>query len=267
MRLRDIILTGALSALILTSCSSTKQISYFQDLTPGSETAIAANLPLKLQPNDKVSILVSTGDPRLNTLFNLPVPQNRISDSGSSASNGNGDIAPYTIDRQGDITFPVLGKVHAAGLTREQLAEHIRRELMSRDLAKNPIVTVDYLNLSVSVMGEVAHPGRFAISREDFTILDALSQAGDLTIYGKRDDIRVLREENGVQKVYSVNLNSGRELTQSPVYYLQQNDVVYVEPNATKARLSTPNGNIWTSPTLWISIASFLTTVAVLIVK
>lgn len=227
--------------------------------------------PIKLQPNDKVVIVVSTTDSRLNSLYNLPVATTRL---GNSTSNGaintgssDGGVAPYTIDSQGNINFPVLGKLHIAGMTREEVAEYVRRELISRDLAKNPIVTVEYLNLCVSVMGEVSSPGRYAIDRENYTILDALSASGDLTIFGKRENVRVLREENGVQKVYAVNLNSGKDLTKSPVYYLQQNDVVYVEPNATKARTSTPNGNSALTPTFWISIASFALTIAVLIIK
>lgn len=257
------------ATIAMSSCSSTKEITYFQDLYPGQESVITNPSPIKLQPSDKVSIIVSTGDARLNALFNLPVARNTIGSTttaeGRLSSSGGESLAPYTIDRQGDIDFPVLGRLHVAGMTREELGEYIRRELISRDLAKNPIVTVDYLNLSVTVMGEVGHPGRFAIDREDYTILDALSAAGDLTIYGKRDNIRVLREENGVQRVYALNLNSGKNLTQSPVYYLQQNDVIYVEPNATKARLSTPNGNSALTPTFWISIASFAASMAVLI--
>ena len=174
---------------------------------------------------------------------------------------------PYTIDSKGNINFPVLGKLYVAGMTREEMSEYIRRELISRDLAKNPIVTVEYMNMSVAVIGEVSSPGRYAITRDNYTLLDALSSAGDLTVYGKRDNIRVLREENGVQKTYMVNLNSGTALTNSPVYYLRQNDVVYVEPNATKARQSTPNGNSVMTPGFWISIASFIATMAVLIIK
>ena len=261
--------------MIFSSCSSTKQITYFQDLSNGQENLIPINSnKLKLQPNDKITIIVSTADARLNSLFNLPVTTTRIggitSDGTTSTTNNDGSIAPYTIDSKGNIDFPVLGKLHIAGMTREEVAEYIRRELISRDLAKNPIVTVNYLNLSVSVMGEVARPGRVGISREDFTILDALSAAGDLTIYGKRDNIRVLREENGKQKVYEIDLNSGKDLVNSPVYYMQQNDVVYVEPNATRARQSTPNGNSILTPAFWMSIASFLmstATTVILLVK
>lgn len=260
---------AAVAAIMITSCSSNKEISYFQDLKPGQELVIANPSPIKLQPNDKISIVVSTTDARLNSLFNLPVARNNIGQSSSAtgqvSSSGGENVAPYTIDRQGDINFPVLGKLHIAGMTREELGEYIRRELISRDLAKNPIVTVDFLNLSVTVMGEVGSPGRYAIDREDYTILDALSAAGDLTIFGKRDNIRVIREENGVQHVYGVDLGSGHSLAQSPVYYMQQNDVIYVEPNATKARQSTPNGNSALTPTFWISIASFAATIGVLI--
>lgn len=273
MNLKNLCVTSVLGlALLAGSCSSSKKISYFQDLTPGQENVIPNSSPIKLQPNDKLNIIVSTTDPRLNSLYNLPVAsvrvgQNNTGVNGANVNNSEGNVAPYTIDRQGNINFPVLGKLHIAGMTREELAEYVRQELISRDLAKNPIVTVDYLNLSVSVMGEVDAPGRYAINREDYTILDAISAAGDLTIFGKRNNIRVLREENGVQKVYAIDLSSGRDLTKSPVYYLQQNDVIYVEPNSTKARQSTPNGNSVLTPTFWISIASFLTTIAVLIIK
>lgn len=262
----------AATMLALASCSAPKEVTYFRDIVPGQEAVILNPSPIKLQANDKLAIVVSTSDPRLNALFNLPVTTNRlghlVSDGGGMSSNQtDGTVTPYTIDRQGFITFPVLGKLHVAGMTREELAEYIRRELISRDLVKNPIVTVDYLNLSVSVMGEVARPGRFPISREDYTILDALSAAGDITIFGKRHNILVLREENGMQKSYTIDLNSGKDLTKSPVYYLQQNDVIYVEPNSTKARQSTPDGNVWSQPSLWISVASLLTTISVLIVN
>lgn len=274
MKLKQLFLCGAaaLAVAFATSCSSSKDISYFQDLKPGQESILTNMTAVKLQPNDKVTIIVSTTDSRLNSLFNLPVANNNLASNGAtsdgSLSSGmSGNVAPYTVDSKGDINFPVLGRLHVAGMTREELAEYVRRELISRDLAKNPIVTVDYLNLAVSVLGEVKSPGRYGINREDYTILDAISAAGDLSIYGKRDNIRVLREENGVQRVYTVDLSSGRDLTQSPVYYLRQNDVIYVEPNETKARMSTPNGNSALTPSFWISIASFASTIAVLIVN
>ena len=272
MKLKNLYLSGALMAtMLVTSCSAPKEVLYFTDLKPGQEVMIPTNQsPLRFQPNDKVIIIVSTQDARLNALYNLPVATTRLggsdSDGSMTTNNTNGTVAPYTIDSHGDINFPVLGKLHIAGMTREELAEYIRRELISRDLAKNPIVTVDYLNLSVSVLGEVSHPGRFAISRDDYNIIDALSAAGDLTIYGRRDNVMVLREENGTQKVYEIDLNSGKDITKSPVYYLRQNDVIYVEPNKTKRRTSTPNGNSFLTPSFWISIASFGMTTALFVI-
>ena len=129
------------------------------------------------------------------------------------------------------------------------------------------MVTVEYMNLTVTVLGEVANPGRFSIDKDRLTLLDALSMAGDLTIYGKRDNVSVQREEGGKQVIYKVNINSGKELYASPVYYLQQNDVIYVEPNSVRARQSTVNGNNIRSASFWMSLASLLTTIVVLFVK
>ena len=171
------------------------------------------------------------------------------------------------MDSKGDIDFPVLGKLHVQDMTREEVAVYIKKELQSHDLIKDPVVTVEFMNLSVNVMGEVNRPGRYNIDKDHLTILDALSQAGDLTIYGKREKVLVLRNENGKQRVYGINLCSADHLYSSPVYYLQQNDVVYVEPNDTKARQSTVNGNNVRSTSFWISLASLLTTISVLIFK
>ena len=270
MKIRHTIFMIAAVATLLTSCKSPRQIAYFQDVNPGDEVLLTAQVPIRLAPHDIISIIVSTSDARLDALFNLPVAQNRIGNnttgSSSSSVSSTGYIQPYTIDKAGDITFPVLGKLHIAGMTREEVAEYIRRELMSRDLAKNPIVTVEYQNLSVTVLGEVGHPGRVNISREDFSILDAISAAGDLSIYGQRNNIKVWRQENGKQHMYQVNLNEGKELVQSPVYYLKQNDVIYVEPNDTKKMNSTPNGNTWSTPGFWISTISSLLSLASMVI-
>lgn len=260
MKINRPLMTCGIMAVLITSCSAPKDVTYFQDIVPGQEIPVMSETPITLEPNDKVQILVSTSDPRLNALFNLPVASTRMSGSTTSAdassSATNGEVAPYTINKAGNINFPVLGQLHIAGMTRDELAEYIRRELISRDLAKNPIVTVEYLNLAVSVMGAVNRPGRYGISREDFTIIDALSAAGDLTIYGRRDNIKVIRKENGVQKAYYIDLSSGKNVSQSPVYFLRQGDVVYVEPNNTMKRNATPNGNIWSTPGIWLSLLS-----------
>ena len=152
-------------------------------------------------------------------------------------------------------------------MTREEIALCIKEELISKNLVKDPVVTVEFMNLTVSVLGEVANPGRFNIDKDRLTLLDALSMAGDLTVYGKRENVLVQREENGKKTLHQVNLNSGYDLYASPVYYLQQNDIVYVEPNSMKARQATVNGNNVRSASFWMSLASLLTTITVLIVK
>lgn len=256
----------AASVLVLGSCAAPKQITYFQDLRPGeSELALISPVEVKIQPKDKLSILVNSQDARLTNLFNLPVVSQQIGVENSSGTNRG--LSGYTVDSNGDIDFPVLGKIHIQGMTREGVAARIKQELQSHDLVKDPVVTVEFMNLTVSVMGEVNNPGRYNIDKDHLTILDALSQAGDLTIYGKREKVLVLRNEEGKQRVYGVNLCSGDHIYSSPAYYLQQNDVVYVEPNDTRARQSTVNGNNVRSTSFWISLASLLTSIAVLIAK
>jgi len=176
------------------------------------------------------------------------------------------EATPYTVDAQGDIDFPILGKLHVAGMTADELARYVRTELTSRDLAKDPVVTVEFTNMSVNVLGEVTRPGRVAIKRQDYTLLDALSDAGDLTIYGLRNNVKVMRNEKGVQNVYTVDLTKGKEVMQSPVYYLQQNDVIYVEPNNTRKNTSKPTGNIWQQPGIWISMLGSAISVATMII-
>lgn len=263
-----IIKTTALSVmtLVLASCATPNHISYFQDMKSGaSELAQAAPAEIRIQPKDKLSILVNSQDLRLTNLFNLPIVSPQI--GLEISSNTNKGISGYTVDSYGDIDFPVLGTLHVQGMTREDVAAHIKQELQSHDLIKDPVVTVEFMNLNIKVLGEVNHPGRFSIDRDNMTLLDALSLAGDLTIYGNREKVMVLRNEDGKQRIYNVNLCSASEIYYSPAYYLQQNDVVYVEPNATKARQSTVNGNNVRSTTFWISLASLLTTIGVLVFK
>lgn len=255
------------------SCSAPSQVTYFQDLRPGeSEQKVVAATEIKVRPGDKLSIIVNSRDPQLSQLFNLPYVSQQIgqisaSKGAGSASGSSQGISGYTVDEEGMIDFPVLGKLEIAGKNREEVAAFIKEELLSKNLVKDPVVTVEYMNLCISVLGEVTQPGRYSIDRDKVTLLDAISMAGDLTIYGKREKVLVLREEEGVQHVYGVNLCSAEHLYTSPVYYLRQNDVVYVEPNNVRARQSTINGNNVRSTSFWLSLASFLTTIGVLIFK
>ncbi len=250
---------------LLDSCRAPKEVVYFQDLRPGqSEVALPEPQAVTVRPEDKISIIVNSRDPQLTNLFNLPYVSKSLGSTSQSASGSQG-VSGYTVDAEGNIDFPVLGKVYVSGMGREEIAEHIKKELMVRNLVKDPVVTVEFMNLRVSVLGEVNSPGHFAIDRDRMTVLDALSMAGDLTIYGNRRKVLVLRQEGGVQRVYGIDLTSGGHVYTSPAYYLQQDDVVYVEPNSTKARQSTVNGNNVRSTSFWISLASLLTSIGILV--
>ena len=262
------ILSLILMVLAAVSCSTPKEISYFQDLQPGvTELTITDPVEIKVRPKDKLSILVNAQDPKLTNMFNLPIVSQQIGQESTGSSGTSRGVSGYTVDSFGDINFPVLGKIRVEGMTREQIADYLTKQLKEQELIKDPVVTVEFMNLGVSVLGEVNKPGRISINRDNMTILDALSEAGDLTIFGKREKVLVLRQEDGKQRVYGVNLCSADHIYTSPVYYLQQNDVVYVIPNNTKSRQSTVNGNTVRSTSFWISLASLITSIAVLIAK
>ena len=233
----------------------------------GVKETIISPQEIKIQPEDKISILVNSKDPQLANLFNLPVITRQIGQTSTSSSGSNQGVSGYTVDADGNIDFPVLGKIHVAGMKREEIASYIKNELISKNLVKDPVVTVEFMNLAISVLGEVSKPGRYNIDRDKITLLDAISMAGDLTIYGKRDNVYVMRNEGGKQTSYQVNLLSAQDVYSSPAYYLQQNDVIYVDPNSVRARQSTVNGNNVRSTSFWISLASLLTTITVLFVK
>ena len=259
MKFSKLVLSGVLGIALLsaTSCGTPKDVAYFQDLNNNPDTVITLqNRVITVKPTDKIYIGVKSKDPQISQLFNL-MGETR----GSSANNLSQDAYYYTVDSKGDIDFPVVGKIQVAGLTREEIAEKVRKSLVDASLVKDPTITVSLSNLHYSMMGEVAKPGQYAIEEEKVTILDAISKAGDLTIQGKRNDVMVLRQENGHQKIYKIDLCSGKDIFSSPAYYLQQNDVVYVTPNDTKKRSSTLNGNTVQSTGFWLSISSLLVTV------
>lgn len=261
------ILSISLLTTISSCTSAKKQISYVQDLSNGTVINISQSNTITARPDDKISIVVNSKDPQLADLFNLPIISHRVGDASNMRYSSNQQILSYNVNADGDIDFPVIGKIHVEGLTRQQIADKIKAELVQRRLVADPVVTVDFLNLFVSVLGEVNKPGRIDIDRERISILDALGEAGDLTIYGNRKNVTVLREDSNRIISYQVDLTDAVSLANSPVYYLRQTDVIYVEPNNTRARQSTVNGNNVLSTSFWISLASLLTTVCVLVFK
>ena len=253
----------------LVGCSTPANVAYFQNAEAIRGMTLQNEQPLRLRPKDKINVLVSSSDPMLVSQFNLTAatssmrslgnttsPQTAIGSSGSTSTQ----LLAYTVDEQGDINFPVLGIVSVAGKTRQEVAEHLRTRLIERDLVRDPIVTVEYVNLSISMLGEINRPGRINIQKDYYTILDAIADAGDLTINGQRENIMVMREVDGEDQTYFINLCDRQDLLTSPVFYLQQNDVVYVTPNAKKQREARTTGNTFNQPAVWISLASLAST-------
>lgn len=254
------LMSGILAVtLLLGACSTPENVAYFPDLHTGSIVQANQMLDIRVKPEDKLSIVVSTQDPALSSLFNLT--------SSTSGSGTSGSSSYYTVDSAGDIDFPVLGKLHVEGLTREELAEKITKDLVNADLVKAPIVIVEYANTGIAIIGAVNSPGRYEFNKDHLTIIDAIAMAGDLTMNGMRDNILVMRNlGEGKQEAYRVNLLNAQELASSPVFYLQQDDVIYVEPNDKAKRETTPNGNSPFTPSFWVSMGSFAVTIATLII-
>ena len=240
-------------AVIATACSTSKDVLYFQDAKGGDTKNVTTLVnKIKMKPGDKITIIVNSKDPELALPLNLTRSTNN--------TGGNETRLAYTVDERGYIDFPTLGEIYVEGKTRDEVAKHIKNIILEKKLVLDPVVIVGFHNQQVSVLGEVGRPGKYDINKDRFTILDALSLAGDLTIQGKRENITVLREEYGVQKAYTLNLNDAAQFHASPAYYLQQNDIVYVEPNTSKAAASSTNGNTVRSISFWFSVTSLVLT-------
>ena len=266
--IRAVVLSGAMALLF--SCSTPTNIAYIQDVREGTVLTPPAASAIRLKPMDQISIIVSCRDPQVAAMFNLPTYTRRIGEqsnlSANLGSNTNG-MSGYTVDSKGAIDFPIIGEVLVSGLTREQAANLIKERLVESKQIKDPVVTVEFMNLGFSVLGEVTRPGRYAIDRDKFTIMDALSRAGDLTINGQRENVTLLRSEGGKDQAYQINLLNAESLYASPAFYVQQGDIIYVTPNERRQRESTINGNTIRSTSFWISLSSLATSVAVLVIN
>lgn len=260
-----------LGLVLLFSCSTPRNIVYFQDKKNGDVLSVAEAQPIRLKPSDQISVVVGSRDPQVASMFNLPYYSHRIGESQSLTNAGafttsSMNISGYTVDSGGYIDFPFLGKVLVADLTREEAAARIKDMLIESRQIKDPVVTVEFMNLGFSVLGEVARPGRYKIDKDRFTIFDALSLAGDLTINAERENVAVVRSEGGKDVIYRMNLLRLGSLYASPAFYIQQSDVIYVTPNDKRQRESTVNGNNVRSSSFWLSAGSLATSIAVLIV-
>lgn len=260
MKLQKIFIISILIAF-LSGCSSYRQVPYIQDAE--LVNAIQNELPLydaKIMPKDLLTITVNTTDPEVAAPFNLTV-QTSVNVANSRTLTQQPILQQYLVNNDGTIEFPVLGTLQVGGLTKGE-AESLIREKLGNYLKEIPIVTVRMSNYKISVLGEVSRPGVFTISNEKVNIFEALAMAGDLTIWGVRDNVKLIREDaDGKRNIISLNLNRS-DIVNSPYYYLQQNDIIYVTPNKTKAK----NSDIGQSTNLWISGTSILVSLVNIIV-
>ncbi len=250
---------GLLVILLLVSCAAPEQVLYFQDLNQGLQQDVTQSYEIKIRKDDLLGITVSARNPELAIPFNLPATAYTMEAKSSSAGAQLG----YQVDVDGFISFPQLGKIHVEGMTRKELATWITNQLEQLKLLQDPVVTVTFQNFKVSVLGEVKTPKVINVKTDRITVLEALAEAGDLNIQAKRDRVAVIREADGKRVVHYLDLRSS-DLLQSPYYYLQQNDVVYVEPN--NAKTIQARSTQVTSVGTWVSVFSSIMSVTTLIV-
>lgn len=250
-------LLGLLVLLLASSCISGKKITYYQNMEAVEKEASAAKNSLQIMPNDLLTISVAAENLEAVQPFNLPVVGTpNVMDP--TRVSGQPQLQTYLVDSEGNIEFPVLGTVHVAGMTRQELSNQLKQQL--QEFVQGPIVNIRIVNFQVTVLGEVARPGTFSIPDEYLSLNKALGFAGDLTIYGKRDNVLIIRE--GLEgKTYNYVDLTDSNLLNSPFYYLQQNDVVYVEPNNAQKQGAAYNRNA----SVYISIASVLISLAILL--
>ena len=258
------LITMCVSLMVLVSCGTAKDIAYFQNRTVDNPEAIDKHAGIVIQPKDMLSIVVSSRNPELAAMFNLPVVSYQAG-SETVAGAGQQRLMGYVVDNEGYIDFPVLGPLKVAGLTRWELAHMIKTKLLNEGLLSDAVVTVEFMNFKVSVIGEVNSPGTYTLNNDKVTILQAISLARDLTIFGQRENVCVIRENEGERVIYEVNL-CDVSMFKSPAYYLQQNDIVYVQPSEIKARQSTTDDKTLRMTSIFVSGGSLLVSLASLII-
>ena len=249
------VLSLVMGGILLTACSASRKVIYLQDIQPNVSMLLQEMQSIRLQPEDKLSIVVHSRDKELVQIFNLL--------DGSGEGAGNHSL--YTVNDRGFVDMPVLGPMKAEGLTRQELADAIKYRLLESRLVKDPVVTIEYANLGYYFLGEIA--GRKTIDRDHVTLLEALAEAGDLPLTATRDNILVLRTERGVQTPYRVSLLKVQELYSSPVYDLQQNDIIYIEPILTKRNQANVHGNLLYTYGFWMSMASMIASIILVFTK
>lgn len=233
-----------IGSFILNSCGNMKDATYFSGTQNTKFMNDYENWEPVIKPNDMLSIMVSSVNPEASEIFNV---SNTNTSQSSTVSGTTAQVSGYLVDQDGFIRFPILGNIKATGITKNKLREEITTQLENRKLLLEPIVDIRYLNFKVSVLGEVKNPSVLTIPDEKISIFEALGLAGDITVYGNRKNVSIIREgEYGVKTLYRIDLTTN-EIFTSPYYYLRPNDVIYIEANKAKIASSS-------QATLWIPV-------------
>lgn len=242
--------------LVLTGCSSYEKSLYLQNDAVINQSTQGQLYDFRIMPKDMLTIVVSTTDPAASAPFYRKIGQDKNNGGSSTMGMQNANLLDYLVDNNGEIDFPVLGKIQVVGLSTRE-CEALLRDKLKPYLKETPLVTVSSSNYKFSVLGEVNSPGTYTVQDEKVTIFEAIAQAGDMTLFSVRDDVQLLREDSqGRRQVIHLNLNDA-DITQSPYFYLQQNDVIYVKPTKAKVRSNTFNSNA----SMWLTLLGVITSV------
>ena len=252
-------------AVVICGCSAVKRTVYLQDAENNSAIKAVSEEQIRIKPLDRLTIVVSSKDPELAAPFNATSSYNSLSSNpmGSSTANGASSLQTRTVDENGVLYIPIIGNIYCAGKTRSELSAEIAQKIKNGGYISDAVVNIQFVDMKIFVLGEVERPGQYDITRDHVTILEALAMAGDMTIHGNRQTVTVVRKEEGKTKSYVLNMLDTK-MFESPAYYLQQNDVVYVQPNKYKAATAeiNQNRNFWLSiATTFLSVASLVVTI------
>ena len=251
----------AVLGILLVSCSAQKRVWYLQDAQPFTPEQIAENGQIRIKPLDRLTIVVNSKDPELAVPFNSATSYNSLTGTNISGAANSQALQMRTVDENGMLEMPVIGKIECKGKTRSELAQAIAEKIIDGGYINDPTVNVQFADMKISVIGEVARPGFYDVTRDKVSIFDALAMAGDMTVYGVRSEGAVTREVDGVRTIEYLDLTS-TDIFNSPAFYLQQNDVVYVKPNKYKAQ----TGEISQNRNFYLSLVGTAISVATLIV-
>lgn len=250
------------AAVMACACNVQKRIVYIQDVLPDDVMQVVADNTIRIRPLDRLTVVVTSSDPELAAPFNSSISYNSVTGGPSGNISGRSSLQVRTVNAEGVMDMPVIGPVECAGKTREQIAADIAGKIREGGYISDPTVNIEFADMKITVLGEVMRPGQYDIVRDKISVLEALAMAGDMTIYGMRDCVTVIREEDGETTAVRLDMRS-KDIFSSPYFYLRQNDVVYVRPNKYKAATAEINQN----RTFWLSLVGSLVSVSTLVIS